>query len=150
METYEFKDNVNIFKGDEISLILNKKSLATGIFPKAYEYKIILNNQNVIVGWLDFQLAPSKEVFYRGHISYGIDEEHRGHNYASKAINLIKWCAKEHNFNLLVITCDPDNIASLKSIERAGAKLLGVFDIPEDHELAQYGVKQKCIYELSL
>jgi tagatose 1,6-diphosphate aldolase len=49
----------------------------------------------------------------------------------------------------LWITCDPDNAASRRSLELAGAEFMEVVDVPEDCGIRKYGGKlRKCRYRL--
>jgi len=46
-----------------------------------------------------------------------------------------------------VITCDPQNVASVRTCERLGATLIGIFDVPEDHPMYQKGRRRVSRYE---
>ena len=60
---------------------------------------------------------------YGGHIGYDIRPSKRGNNYATLALGLCLKEAKKIGLDEVLITCDDDNIASIKIIERNG----GVF-----------------------
>lgn len=53
-----------------------------------------------------------------GHIGYGILPSHRRKWYATKMLYLALWEAKKIGLDKVLITCDTDNIASKKVIER--------------------------------
>ncbi len=57
-----------------------------------------------------------------------------------------------HNDNLkyVIITCNPDNIASRKTCEYAGGELLEVVDLPEDNDMRERGETRKCIFKFAL
>lgn len=55
--------------------------------------------------------------------------------------------AHAHDMEKLIITCNPDNIASRKTCENLGANLLEIVDVPEENDLYQRGEKEKCRYE---
>jgi tagatose 1,6-diphosphate aldolase len=55
--------------------------------------------------------------------------------------------AQAHEMEKLIITCNPDNIASRKTCEYVGANLLEIVDVPEYNDMYQRGEKEKCIYE---
>ena len=57
---------------------------------------------------------------YAGHIGYGVDLAHRGHGYAARACRLVFPVAKRNGFTVLWITCNPENVASRRTCERAG------------------------------
>jgi tagatose 1,6-diphosphate aldolase len=49
----------------------------------------------------------------------------------------------------LWITCDPENVASRRSLEIAGAEFIEIVDVPEDCGIRKYGGKmRKCRYRL--
>ena len=82
-----------------------------------------------------------------GQVGYGIDEPERGHGFAARACDLLRPVALAHGLNSLVITCDPENIASRRTCERLGAILVGTFDIPADHPMYQDGRRRVNRYE---
>jgi RimJ/RimL family protein N-acetyltransferase len=47
----------------------------------------------------------------------------------------------------LIITCNPDNIASRRTCEKAGLKLKEIVDLPNYNEMYLEGERHKCIYE---
>ena len=73
------------------------------------------------VGRIVLRSGNDEERYYDGHIGYTIYEEYQGHYFAYQACLLLKqYITKDH----LIITCDPYNIASLKTIEKLGCKYL--------------------------
>jgi len=89
-------------------------------------------------------------VLYAGHIGYGVHAEHRGHHYAARACRLLLPLARAHGLSTLWITCNPDNLASRRTCELAGGRLVEIVDLPEDTDLYQRGERQKCRYRLDL
>jgi len=57
---------------------------------------------------------------YGGHIGYGVDEPPRGHRYAARVCRLLFPLAAQHGLDPLLITCDPDNLPSRRTIKRIG------------------------------
>jgi predicted acetyltransferase len=53
-------------------------------------------------------------------------------------------------FERLWITCDPENAASRRSLELAGAKFVEVVDVPEDCVIYKTGHARKCRYRIDL
>lgn len=74
-----------------------------------------------------------------GHIGYGISEPQRGHGYAVEACRLVRPLARAEGFDELVITCQPNNVASRRTLENLGAVLVGTFDVPPEHEMYKDG-----------
>ena len=50
----------------------------------------------------------------------------------------------------LWITCNPDNLASRRTCERLGAKLVETVPIPKTHTFYQRGERAKCRFLLEL
>jgi predicted acetyltransferase len=66
-----------------------------------------------------------------GHIGYEIHPKRRGHRYAEKACRALgPWAA---TFRMdLIITADPDNDASIRTIENLGADFINEVEVPID------------------
>ena len=94
-------------------------------FSPYYIYEIVVDQKSV--GHIILREGSIQERYYDGHIGYHIDEEYRGHHYAYQACLLLK---KKINSDNVIITCDPNNIASLKTIEKLETQLLETKPIP--------------------
>ena len=112
-----------------------------------YEYRITLHGSEVPIGGINLRVGSGPSFLTSGHIGYGVDEPHRGHHYAARACLLIGQVALLHGLTPLLITTAPENIASRRTCERIGGKLLGIFDVPVDHEMYQRGRRKVCRYE---
>lgn len=87
---------------------------------------------------------------YAGHIGYRVHEPYRGHRYAARALRLLIPLARHHGLNPLWITCNPENIASRRTLEIAGAQFVEIVEVPEDCVIYQSGHPTKCRYRLDL
>lgn len=86
---------------------------------------------------------------YAGHIGYGVHAAHRGHHYAARSLVLLIPFARILRIDPLWITCDPENAASRRSLEIAGAEFFEIVDVPEECGIRRYGGKmRKCRYRL--
>lgn len=135
-------------KGTEIDLLLERKvpeNKSKGYVP-AYWYAINLAGTNQTIGTIDLRIGSKSHIYYGGHIGYSIDEKYRGNNYAAKACRLLKQVALAHDMNELIITCNPENVASNKTCIRIGAELIEIVDLPTDTDMYLEGERQKCIY----
>ena len=112
-----------------------------------YEYRITLHGSEVPIGGINLRVGSGPSFLTSGHIGYGVEEAHRGHHYAARACLLIGEVALRHGLTPLLITCAPENIASRRTLERLGGKLLGIYDVPVDHEMYQRGRRKVCRYE---
>ena len=86
---------------------------------------------------------------YAGHIGYDVIPRFRGHHYAARSVKLMLPLARRHGIDPLWITCDPENGASRRSLEIAGAEFVEIVDVPEECGIRKYGGKlRKCRYRL--
>jgi predicted acetyltransferase len=127
-DNYEFKEFEELFNGE----IRIKLSAVYGVnkekdFVPRYVFDIILEKSNENMGFIVLRAGLTDNLLIRGgHIGYEIKENYRGNNYISKALKLLKPFLKEIHFDKILITCDEDNIASRKSIEKIKGKLIEI------------------------
>ena len=154
MKTYKSLFNEKWYIGDIVSL--KEKAFfscdETLDHVSSAWYDIYLNNPRRKIGSIDLRLTMNERMYYYGHVGYHIRESFRGHRYASLACELLFEIAKEiFSMNELIITCNPDNYASRKTLELVGAKLEKIVDVPVNHELNYLEHEtQKCIYRVKL
>ncbi|MDV4150941.1 GNAT family N-acetyltransferase [Clostridium sp. AL.422] len=115
----------------------------------AYYFDICLLD-GTIIGNCDLRIGHNDKTYIGGNIGYGIDEKYRGHRYAAKACELLFKQAKKHHMDYLIITCNPDNIASYKTCEIAGGELIEIAAIPEDNEMYAEGKRQVKIFKFDI
>lgn len=102
------------------------------------------------IGHITLRLSNDPDtVLYWGHIGYSVEPPFRGHRYAARALKLLVPLARRHQLDPLWITSNPDNIASRRTCEFAGAILEDTVDVPRDHALWPRGDHQKCRYRLA-
>jgi tagatose 1,6-diphosphate aldolase len=120
-----------------------------GLVP-AYAYTIHQHGLPDEIGHINIRIGNNDKLYFGGHIGYSVEEKFRGHHYAASACKLIFQVAKAHGMEKISITCNPENIASRKTCERAGAKFIRIVDLPPDNDMFLRGERQKCIYEIEL
>ena len=92
----------------------------------------IMNSNNERVGHISFKIGDTEHIVQHvGHIGYKIEEKHRGHSYAAKACIAIQKFISEYYYEI-ILTCNPDNIPSIKTIEKIGAKFINQIELPKD------------------
>ncbi|KAB3534112.1 GNAT family N-acetyltransferase [Alkaliphilus pronyensis] len=142
--------NYEVLSGEEIDIVLHKKSsgdILKGWSPE-YKFQILLQGTDTVIGYINLRLGDSEKVInYIGHIGYGIDEQYRGSKFAAKACNIIREIIKDHSMKKVIITCNPDNYASRKICETIGATFIEIVDIPETSDAYSTNETQKCRYE---
>ena len=90
-------------------------------------------------------------MYYYGNVGYNIMESQRGHHYAYYACKVLFKIAKEEfGMKELIITCNPDNEASYKTLKKLKGDLVDIAQIPYDHELYEKGDRFKCIFRFKL
>jgi predicted acetyltransferase len=151
---FVFKDFPLLTDG-VIDLLIEQRNPAypPKAYAPSYHLDIVLHRSKAKVGKLRLRLGTVDEypkLLTSGHIGYEVDEPNRGHGFAARACLLSKKIALAHGFNKLIITCNPDNVASRKTCERVGATLSGIFDVPKDHEMYQKGRRKVCRYEWAI
>jgi predicted acetyltransferase len=107
--------------------------------PACYEFAIILVATGVEVGRLLLFVddGPGRSEF-AGHIAYEVAAEHRGHRYAARAIELLRPVAREH-LEVAWIMTSPDNFASARTAELAGAEYVDTREVPGDSDVRAFG-----------
>ena len=111
----------------------------------AYYFDICINETKI--GECNFRVGYNERVYYGGNIGYSIDEQYRGYGYAAKASRLLFELAKKHDMSYIIITCNPDNMASRKTCENLGCRLVETVELPEDNDMRKIsGATHKCIY----
>lgn len=139
-------------KTDEIFLLLTKTTPAAEEkqWVPAYYFNICRTSDGQVVGECNLRIGHNDRLYYGGNIGYRVDEPHRGNHYAGKACLLLFRLAKKHGMKALIITCNPENRASARTIEYTGAVLEETARLPEDHDMYQRGERQVCIYRIPL
>jgi predicted acetyltransferase len=150
MISTEFQEFVDLAEGN-LRLVVKARDAAVpekGWVP-AYRLSILVDDEPV--GRIDLRLGETDfMVRFGGQVGYGIDPQHRGHKYAARALRLLTSLAHLHGFKVLWISCNPDNLASRRTCELAGAELVEIVDLPSDCDMYAAGDRKKCRYRLVL
>jgi len=116
-----------------------------------YYFDMVSVLTNEVVGSINVRHATSRHIdFYAGHIGYSVDAASRGRRYAARALRLLFPFVISLGLRTLWITCDPDNIASRRTAELAGAEFAGIVDVPDDCIIFKAGHPRKCRYRIDL
>ena len=118
---------------------------ALGLAP-AYHFRI-LDAAGADAGHLNFRVGDTPHVLIcAGHIGFEIKESFRGHHYALQACQAIAPFVRMV-YRAVIITCDPDNEASRRTIERLGARFVEEVPVPPDDPAYERGARRKRRYE---
>ena len=138
---------------EDFELVLTRNypgSPRAGYVP-AYRFRMAYVGQDEEVGRIELRIGNTHHIVtHAGHIRYRVNPEHRGHGHAARACRLLLPLARRHNLKTLWITCNPDNIASRRTCELAGAIFVEIVDLPESTDMYQRGERRKCRYRLDL
>lgn len=138
---------------DDLTLVVARRSpanIAMNIVP-AYVFEMRHTITGQRMGQIDLRLGDTYNLrMYGGQIGYGVDPAFRGAHYAARSVKLLLPLARKHGFKELWITCNPDNWASRRSCELAGAELIEIVPVPENLDLYQEGDREKCRYLIRL
>ena len=88
-----------------------------------YHFRIIVAGAGE-VGHINFRVGDSEHVrLCAGHIGYAVEERFRGHHYALQACRALAPFVRSI-YREVILTCDPNNHPSIKTIERLGATFI--------------------------
>lgn len=148
-EAIEVIQSLKLRHGD-LELRLAEYSLHAFHCVPTYFFRMMSIDHAEELGSINLRIGSTPHIErYAGHIGYGVHPAHRGHRYAARSVALLLPLARILGIDPLWITCDPDNAASRRSLELAGAELMEIVDVPEDCGIRKYGGKlRKCRYRL--
>ncbi len=150
MQDTIFNQAFSYIRGDELALhLIDTYEARDGALP-FYWWNIVLTADHTVVGKISLRIGQNYHSYYNGNIGYEVDEAYRGHHYAYSACRLVLPVARYHKMEKLYLTCDYDNAASYKTIEKLGATLLEEVIPPRDWIYYDEGIEAHKIYELSL
>ncbi|NLZ75310.1 MAG: GNAT family N-acetyltransferase [Erysipelotrichia bacterium] len=118
-------------------------------YDRQISYFIYLKETNEYIGYCDLRLNHSLELYYYGNIGYRIEPAFRGNHYARRAATLLINLARDFGMQKLIITCNPDNEASRKTIEALNARYIKTVRVPFWHPLFPEE-RNKMIYQIDL
>ena len=150
-DKFIFLDPEHLIDTDlELVLVDEKPALPEkGYFPSyVFEMRNVQSGEKM--GSVNLRIGNNDNTKYGGHIGYNVIEEYRGHQYAARSCKLLFPVAKKHKLNPVWITCNPENIASRRTCERVGGKLIEIVNLPEANEQYKKGDRQKCRYRFNL
>ena len=110
--------------------------LASGRVPQTTYW--LLRSDGVIVGTsrLRHRLTPELEVF-GGHIGYDVRPSERRKGYGTQLLALTLERARTLGITHVMLTCDDDNVASYRVMERNGGRLADRVNRPDTGRLAR-------------
>ncbi|SDJ85655.1 GNAT family N-acetyltransferase [Sediminibacillus albus] len=84
-----------------------------------WEGVIIDKSENMIIGDMGFKGGPNGEGIV--DIGYSIVPSYRGRGYATEMGKaMVEWALDQPDVKKVMASCDPDNIASIRTLEKIG------------------------------
>jgi predicted acetyltransferase len=115
----------------------------------AYMFRIVIDGLDA--GHLNLRISRIKRITHHaGHIGYSVAPGFRGRGYAVRAVRLVAPLAKANGLSRLWITCAPDNAASIRVLEKLGARYVETIGLPPEYKTNADGARQKRRYRLEL
>lgn len=116
-----------------------------------YYFQMVHSVSGAELGNINLRVGCTAHIEqYAGHVGFTVDLSHRGHRFAARSLRLLLPLAYSLRLNPLWITCDPENIASRRSLEIASAEFIEVVSVPADCVIHQSGHLHKCRYKLTV
>lgn len=116
------------YQDDFAAWIVKEKHMHLGIdlddgFVPGTTFLYMLDNE--IIGTINIRHCLNEHLFHiGGHIGYSICPHYRKKGYATKMLRGALKFTQEWEIGAVLVTCDKDNVASRKTIEKCG----GVFE----------------------
>jgi tagatose 1,6-diphosphate aldolase len=115
-------------------------------FVPYYHFRI-LTRDGSDVGHINFRVGDTEHVrVCAGHIGFEVGESFRGHGYALQACRAIAPFVRTV-YQAVTITCDPDNLASRRTIEHLDARFVDEVAVPPHDPHYARGSRIKRRYE---
>ncbi|HSU54628.1 MAG TPA: GNAT family N-acetyltransferase [Candidatus Dormibacteraeota bacterium] len=110
-----------------------------------YSYRILAPDGSD-AGHINFRIGDSVHIhMFAGHIGYEVLERFRGRRFAFQACKAIAPLVRQI-YPDVIITCDPDNFGSKRTIERLGAMFIDEVPVPRDEPAYERGSRRKRRY----
>lgn len=121
---------------DDLELVLVEKRCASRAPQRSACYVLEMRNTGrpVKIGTIRLRIDSTAKLRLPGHIGFDVEPKFRGHHYAARSCRLLLPLARAHGLSSVWITCDPKNMASIRSCELAGGKYIETVRIPRHHE----------------
>jgi predicted acetyltransferase len=152
MTDFEWIDPGELVDNDlELGLVERSPADPSKEYVPAYKFEMHRTGKPEEMGDIHLRVGDTFRLrMYGGHLAYGVKPAYRGHHYAARACRLLFPLARRHGMKELWITCNPENIASRRTCELAGAIFVEIVDLPKDIDMYLEGERQKCRYRLDL
>ncbi|MGA2787396.1 MAG: GNAT family N-acetyltransferase [Verrucomicrobiota bacterium] len=120
-------------------------SVSRGFVP-SYHFRIIVAD-GTDVGHINFRVGETEHVrLCAGHVGYEITATFRGHGFALQACRALAPFVRSF-YKSVILTSNPDNSASIRTIEQLGAHFIDEVVVPPHDPHYQSGSRSKKRYQ---
>ncbi len=105
-------------------------------------YLLYRESDHRLIGMVQFRKELNEYIYnYAGHIGYGVRPSERQKGYAKMGLYLVLLEAKKLGLERVMVDCEPDNIASQRTIKALGGELdHRVFEPKKERYLEVYWI----------
>jgi hypothetical protein len=103
---------------DSMALVCVQRLPADRLRGYAPTYYFDIVSGGVKAGYISLRVGYTKSLFYAGQIGYSVDAPFRGRGYAGGACRLMIPLMRAHEMTNVLITNNPENIASRRVCEK--------------------------------
>jgi tagatose 1,6-diphosphate aldolase len=101
------------------------------------------------VGRLHLRIGDNEHLRrHAGHVGSEVEPAWRGHRFAARAVALVLPVEARCGIDPVWITCNPDNVASIRTLEIVGAERVGEVDLPPDTDMYRDGERPKVRFRI--
>lgn len=130
---------------DDLQLVLTRYNYGSAYVGRLPCWFFSIYNQDRdLMGMCDLRWGWAEEIAYAGHIGYRIFPSYRGHGYAQAAARLLLGFAYRLKMETVLITCDPDNAPSRRTLENLKGRFDGIAEVPRGTPAWRSGDREKC------
>ena len=106
----------------------------------------IENSQGERVGHINFRVGNTRHILQcAGHVGFEIHPQHQGKAYAFHACQALAPFIRQF-YSHVILTSDPSNAPSIRTLEKLGAEYLDEVDVSADDPAYGAGARQKKRY----
>lgn len=99
------------------------------------EIWLLMDEHDRLCGFGQLRVIETEDVLtWAGHIGYSVPPPLRGKGYATVLLKLLLDMAFRRGLTSVLLTCDTDNDASRRVIEKCGGRFDGLYMVPPFHK----------------
>ena len=99
------------------------------------EIYLMMDDEDRLYGFGQLRVVETEDVMtWAGHIGYSVPPDKRGNGYATIMLRLLLDMAFERGLEQVLLTCDTDNLASQRVIEKCSGEFDGFYLVRPYHK----------------